>query len=282
MQQLNLTKSYLEVKCEKSHRERPKMIISKKKIIFLYTIHILNHHVLSFTFLNHNRIGSHAQSKVIFAFTDSDSMKINNLDGRDIHNEIRPISNIILVQNVPTIDKTESGLILTGKEKIVKSQGVVVSTGPGRINSETGFRYPMSINQGDSVLYEKYCETEINYNCKKHSLIRDDDVLISFPSGKSRTIKHAQLQSDNILVKVDTLKNNFGDFIFLQSPNKLKSSIGQVVKVGPGAWTINGILMEMNVAVGDRVKYHCFSGKKVEIGDDSYIVLKTKDLMLKF
>jgi len=259
------------------------MIISVKKLIFLYIIHVLNHHVLAFTLVNHDQIWNYVRSELTFAVTDCDIMKCNVLDGRKINNEIIPINNIILVKNVPTIDETESGLILTGKAKIVKNQGVVISTGQGRINSETGFHYPMIIHEGDGVLYEKYCETELMYNGEKHSLIRDEDVLVSYPFGKRHSLKHAQILSDNILVKVHKLRNNSGDLVISQSSNKLKCSIGEVVKVGPGARASNGTLMEVNVTVGDRVKYHDFSGKKVEIdGNDGYIILRLKDLMLKF
>ena len=58
---------------------------------------------------------------------------VATLDGKDIDNEFTPINNYMLVQVAEAKEESDGGIILTGKQKITKAEGKVVSVGPGRI-----------------------------------------------------------------------------------------------------------------------------------------------------
>merc|ERR1740117_1381312 len=61
------------------------------------------------------------------------------IDGRTIENgSVVPTNNFVLVKVAPNKEKTEGGILLTGKAKLVKTKGTVVSVGPGKTHPDTG------------------------------------------------------------------------------------------------------------------------------------------------
>jgi chaperonin GroES len=210
----------------------------------------------------------------------------NVLEGTEIEKDFTPINNMLLVKKGEVIDQTEGGIFLTGKEKIDKSQGEVVVTGTGRINSETGFQSPMPVSVGDTVMFGQFSGEELTYNDAKHTLIRDDDVLVKFESGSDLTLDNAQVIWDNVLVKVVEAEQGTseGSSILIAATVKksIVSSIGEVMKVGPGRFAFNGELMEMDVEAGDFVKYRDYAAQEVTIDGDEYAVVKMNDLLAKF
>jgi chaperonin GroES len=212
------------------------------------------------------------------------TQETNVLEGKEIQNDFTPINNMLLVKKVDVVDQTGGGIFLTGKGKIEKSEGEVVSTGTGRINSETGFQSPMPISKGDIVTFGKFDGEELTYNDVKHTLIRDDDVLVKFPQGADVTLDNAEVISDNVLVKVveSTIKESGGILIAATAKKATISSIGEVLKVGPGKYAFNGALMEMDVAPGDMVKFRDYAAQEVEIDGVNYAVVQMTDLLAKF
>ncbi len=170
------------------------------------------------------------------------------------------------------------------QEKINKSEGEVVSTGDGRVNSETGFQSPMPVSVGDTVSFGKFDGEEVTYNGEKHTLLRDDDILVRFPAGAETTLENAEVIWDNVLVKVEELDEmeSGGVLIAATVKKSSKSSIGEVVKVGPGRLAFNGILMEMDVTAGDMVKFRDFAAQEVEIDGEEYAIVRMNDLLAKF
>jgi len=212
------------------------------------------------------------------------SQTVNVLDGQDIEKELAPINNMILVKKAEVVDQTGGGIFLTGKSKIAKSEGEVISSGPGRINSESGFQRPMPVSVGDSVLFGKFDGEEVTYNGNKHVIIRDDDVLVKFGVGKELTIENAEVVWDNVLVKIEIIdvEATGGLLIAATAKKASTSSVGEVIAVGPGKYALYGVLIEMDVAPGDMVKFRDFAAQEVDIGGVEYAVLKMTDLIAKF
>ena len=211
---------------------------------------------------------------------------VATLDGKDIDSEFTPINNYMLVQVADAKEESDGGIILTGKQKITKSEGKVVSVGPGRIYEDSGVYIPMPVKAGESVVYGKYGGTELDYNGKKHLLISDIDVMVKF-EGDELTLDGVDVIYDNVMVYVEEKEEDtsVGGILLAKSNTKSRStkpSTGEVIKVGPGRTAINGELMEMDVAVGDYVKFRDFSGEKVEIEGKKYSVVKMNDILAKF
>jgi len=206
------------------------------------------------------------------------------LEGEKIDNALTPTNNMALIKKVEVVDQTGGGIFLTGKSKIAKSEGKVISTGPGRTNSESGFLRPTTLSPDDIVVFGKYDGEEIQYNGSTHTIIRDDDVLVKFPAGEEMTLANAVVLWDNVLVKVTEVKQEATGGILIAATSKkmTTSSIGEVLSVGPGKYAFNGEVMEMDIQLGDMVKFRDFATQEVDIGGEEYAVLKMTDLIAKF
>lgn len=140
----------------------------------------------------------------------------------------------------------------------------------------------MPVEPGNGVVYGKYDGTEIDYDGNKHTLIRDDDILVKF-SG-DLTLESAEVVSDNVLVKVDASEEATTSGLIIASTAKKSSkpSTGEVVKVGPGRMASNGEIMTVDIAVGDEVKFRDFAGNEVQIDGEEYAVVRMTDILAKF
>jgi len=206
------------------------------------------------------------------------------LEGKPIDNPLTPINNMVLVKKVDVVDQTGGGIFLTGKSKISKSEGTVVSAGPGRTNSESGFLRPSSISPSETVVFGKFDGEEVTYDGATHTIIRDDDVLVKFAEGKDMTLENAVVLWDNVLVRVVKVEAEATGGVLIAATSKklTTSSIGEVMSVGPGKIAFNGELMEMDIEMGDMVKFRDFASQEVEIGGEEFAVLKMTDLIAKF
>lgn len=90
---------------------------------------------------------------------------------------IKPLSHHLFIEPVEPETKTKSGIVLpetADKEKPL--QGKVVAVGPGKLN-ERGERMPMSVKEGDMVLFKKYGPDEIELYGKKYLVGSEEDIL---------------------------------------------------------------------------------------------------------
>jgi chaperonin GroES len=73
-------------------------------------------------------------------------------------------------------EKTKGGIIIPDTAKEKPMQGTVVSVGDGK-KADDGTVIPMSVKQGDRVLYGKYAGTEIKLDGEEHLILGEDDIL---------------------------------------------------------------------------------------------------------
>jgi chaperonin GroES len=217
------------------------------------------------------------------SFTTSTCLNAK-IDGRTIASgSVVPTNNFILVKIPPAVEETKGGILLTGKAKITKTEGVVMATGPGKTHPDTGALFEMPMNVGDNVVYGEFDGTEIDIDGEKHTLIRDDDVLVKF-SGETLSMESCDVLRDTVLVYVETKETSTEGGILLAqlSSTKNRPSTGKVVKVGPGRFATNGERMEMEIEEGDFIKFRDYAGKEVDIDGDEYTVVSSLDILAKF
>jgi chaperonin GroES len=216
--------------------------------------------------------------------TDSDSATTTTLDGRKILGDIVPLNNFILVRTAEDVAETTGGILLTGKAKQKKTEGSVVAVGPGRTHPDSGLVFAMPVQVGDNVVYGQFDGTEIDIGGVPHTLIRDDDVLVTFPAHTELTLETVQVVRDTVLVSIERkeMETEGGILIAKSSKTATKPSTGRVVAVGPGKMAANGTLMAMEVKVGDNVKFRDFAGNEVDISGQEYSVVKMTDILAKF
>ena len=82
----------------------------------------------------------------------------------------KPLADRVLVEPAPAEQKTASGIIIpdTAKEKPLK--GTIVAAGPGKIDE------PMTVKNGDTVLYGQYSGTEIKLDGNTYLIMRESDI----------------------------------------------------------------------------------------------------------
>jgi chaperonin GroES len=91
--------------------------------------------------------------------------------------KLKPLSNKLFLEPIEEEMTTESGIVIPETaEKERPQKGKVLAVGPGRLN-EKGERIPMSVREGDMVLFKKYGPDEIEIDKKKYLVADEDDVL---------------------------------------------------------------------------------------------------------
>lgn len=91
--------------------------------------------------------------------------------------QLKPLSNRVFIEPLEEEKTTESGIVIPETaEKERPQKGKVLAVGPGRVN-EKGDRIPVSVKEGDLVLFKKYGPDEIEIDGKKYLVAEEDDIL---------------------------------------------------------------------------------------------------------
>ncbi|MDP4291390.1 MAG: co-chaperone GroES [Bacteroidota bacterium] len=85
--------------------------------------------------------------------------------------KIKPLADRVLVEPAAAELKTAGGIIIPDTAKEKPQKGVVVAVGNGKKDE------PITVKEGDTVLYGKYAGTEINLDGKDYLIMRESDIL---------------------------------------------------------------------------------------------------------
>jgi len=90
--------------------------------------------------------------------------------------KIRPLHDRVIIKRVEEEQVSRGGIIIpdTAKEKPIK--GKVIAAGPGR-RLDSGDVRPLTVNEGDIVLFSKYGGTDVRIDGEDHLILREDDIL---------------------------------------------------------------------------------------------------------
>jgi len=83
---------------------------------------------------------------------------------------IKPLGERVVVRPAPAEEKTASGIIIPDSAKEKPQQGTVVAV-PAEKDS------PVTVKEGDIVLYGKYAGTEITLDGEDFLIMSQDDLL---------------------------------------------------------------------------------------------------------
>ncbi|NLL49443.1 MAG: co-chaperone GroES [Firmicutes bacterium] len=89
---------------------------------------------------------------------------------------IKPLGDRVVLKVLEAEEKTASGIVLPDTAKEKPQQGKVLAVGPGRYG-EDGKLMPMSVKEGDTVLYAKYAGTEVKYGGEELLILKESDLL---------------------------------------------------------------------------------------------------------
>jgi chaperonin GroES len=91
--------------------------------------------------------------------------------------KIKPLGNRVLIQRSKP-QATKGGILLPDSAQEKPKEGVVVSTGPGKLDDQ-GVRENMNVKVGDHVLFSSYSGTEVKNaeGEEEYLILSEDDIL---------------------------------------------------------------------------------------------------------
>lgn len=91
--------------------------------------------------------------------------------------DLKPLGSRVIVEPVEEEKTTESGIVIPDTaEKERPIRGRVLAVGPGKV-TDSGERVPVSVKEGDTVLFKKYGPDEVEIGGKKYLVVDEEDIL---------------------------------------------------------------------------------------------------------
>ncbi len=84
---------------------------------------------------------------------------------------------------------------------------------------------------------------------------------------------------DRVLVKYSEEPEKSSGGIFIPDTAKEKPQKGEIIAVGPGRVTEDGKLQKMELKVGDVVLFEKYSGSKINIDEQEYLIIREDDIL---
>ena len=90
--------------------------------------------------------------------------------------QLKPLLDRVVIKRVEEENKTAGGIIIPDTAKEKPSQGIIVAVGPGG-RDEAGHMIPMTLKEGDRVLFGKWSGTEIKIEGEDLVIMKESDVF---------------------------------------------------------------------------------------------------------
>ena len=90
--------------------------------------------------------------------------------------KFKPLDDRVLVEPLEAEEKTPGGIVLPDAAKEKPQQGKVVAVGPGG-RLDDGSRAPMSVGEGETVLFGKYGGTDVTLDGVDYKVLRESEIL---------------------------------------------------------------------------------------------------------
>ena len=88
---------------------------------------------------------------------------------------IKPLCDRVLIKAVEAEETTKSGIILTAAAQEKPQIADVVAVGPGGMVD--GKEVVMTVKVGDRVITSKYSGTEVKFDGKEYTIVKQSDIL---------------------------------------------------------------------------------------------------------
>lgn len=83
---------------------------------------------------------------------------------------IKPLADRVLIEPAAAEEKTIGGIIIPDTAREKPQKGKVVAVGPGKKDE------PMTLKEGDQILYGKYGGTDFTLDGKDYLIMREADI----------------------------------------------------------------------------------------------------------
>ena len=89
--------------------------------------------------------------------------------------KIKPLGNRVVVRRSKA-KTSKGGILLPDSAQERPREGQVIAAGPGKIN-ESGQLEPISVQEGNVVLFGAYAGTEVKQDEEEYLILSEDDIL---------------------------------------------------------------------------------------------------------
>ncbi len=89
---------------------------------------------------------------------------------------IVPLGDRVVVKRAEAEAKTAGGIVLPDSAQGKPQRGEIVAVGDGHVNDK-GERVPLTVKEGDRVVFTSYAGDEIKFGDQTFLLMRESDIL---------------------------------------------------------------------------------------------------------
>ena len=88
---------------------------------------------------------------------------------------LKPIGDKVIVKPKAEEEKSAGGIIIPDTAKEKPHEGTVIAVGSGKV-LENGDRKPMSVKEGDTVIYSKYGGTAVTVDAVEYMILDEESI----------------------------------------------------------------------------------------------------------
>jgi chaperonin GroES len=89
---------------------------------------------------------------------------------------LRPLHDRVLVKRLDEQEERHGSIIIPDTAKEKPQEGKVIAVGAGKV-TEGGKKQPLSVKQGDRILFGKYSGSEVKIDGTEYLIMREEDIL---------------------------------------------------------------------------------------------------------
>lgn len=89
---------------------------------------------------------------------------------------IVPLGDRVVLKRAEAEETTAGGIVLPDAAKNKPQQGEVIAIGDGHVNNK-GERIPLTVKEGDKVIFSSYAGDEITVGDEDYLLLREGDIM---------------------------------------------------------------------------------------------------------
>ena len=90
-----------------------------------------------------------------------------------------PLGDRVVLKRAEAESKTAGGIVLPDSAKDKPQRGEIIAVGDGYLK-DNGKKVPLSVKEGDRVIFSSYAGEEINVGDDEYLLLRESDILATF------------------------------------------------------------------------------------------------------
>ena len=90
-----------------------------------------------------------------------------------------PLGDKVVLKRAEAESKTAGGIVLPDSARDKPQRGEVVAVGDGHVKKD-GSRVPLTVKEGDRVIFSSYAGDEIKVADTDYLLLRESDILATY------------------------------------------------------------------------------------------------------